>query len=390
LSSEAGLRNYLVYFYGYLAISLVGMVINTYLPVYYLNILEIPKEYMAIILLFASLILLIEPILSIIFDRRPKYTRAVIILGSVIMITIFSILLFTLQLLIMFGIFLSLSFAMMALIDSAIDKYIVAVSPNDKIKTNNVVVAKIGGSLGSIVAVLFYMILMYNVILLESWNQFFLVCIIAILPLVIIAFFLKKLESSETRRIEGIKELLPELRSRPVLLICVFFLFYSGNFLYDWVMEPWIVNTYGSGGFSLFNLFVMLWIAIYIIGFIVARMLIGKISQKSAIIYPMIVIGIFFIIGPYLDLITFLIMMTLGQFLAGIVAVNVMALLIDISQKKVVVFQFMFAFVIVAKIFYIPLGLWLYVYLPGELIITIAGCFYIICIFPLYFVENKK
>ena len=134
----------------------------------------------------------------------------------------------------------------------------------------------------------------------------------------------------------------------------------------------------------------IIWLTFYILGYILGRALQEKISYKSGIILPMIIIGTFFIIGPYLDLVIFLLLMTIGQLLAGIVSVNVMSFVVDLSKKKAVLFQFMYSFIIIMKIIFTPLGLMLYTVLPGETIITIAGCLFVACVVPIYFIKFEK
>ena len=64
--------------------------------------------------------------------------------------------------------------------------------------------------------------------------------------------------------------------------------------------------------------------------------------------------------------------------------------MIDISEKKVVIFQVMASFVILAKVIFIPIGTTLSVGITTELIIMIAGLFTAFSIVPLYFIEYEN
>ena len=63
--------------------------------------------------------------------------------------------------------------------------------------------------------------------------------------------------------------------------------------------------------------------------------------------------------------------------------------MIGISQKKVVYFQVMATFAILAFVIFIPLGTFLSQYIETELIIVIAGVFKLLSVIPIYFIEYK-
>jgi MFS family permease len=376
-------QNYTVFLYGYLALTLILIIINTYLPIYYLNVLRIPKEEVALVLLFVLLIFLIKPVLSIYFDTKPKMTRITALLGAICLVLSFSLLIFSLQSLFLFGIFLATSFGLLCLVDVSIDKYIVAISPNEKIKNNNVIWTQIGAALGGIFASGLYLIS-------SNWNQFFIGCIILTIPLIFIVLLLKRLGTETQKSKEAItRDITKELKSKPILLMSIFLLLFTGDRLFDWVLEPWIDVKYGSAGVSLFSIFIMLWIFLQIIGFILGRYFSDRYSKKQIIAYLMVVEGIIYLIAPFMDIILLLVLFSISQLLAGIITVILLSLMIDLSKEKVILFQFMSTFVIIARVVFTPVGLLLYGFLPAEVIIAAAGICYAVSAIPLYMIKEN-
>jgi len=74
------------------------------------------------------------------------------------------------------------------------------------------------------------------------------------------------------------------------------------------------------------------------------------------------------IIVPFTDIITFFILLGIIQILAGFIVINIIVLMIEYSQKKVVYFQIMATFVFVAYVIFIPLGTYLSAFIATELI----------------------
>jgi MFS family permease len=379
----------LVFIYGYLASILMLTVINTYLPIFYLNILGIPKAEVANVLFLALTTQFIKPVISIYFDKKPKKTKNFALIGSLCLIISFALLVFNLASLILFGIFLSTTFGFIFLVDVTIDKYIVAISLDDETREKNAYYTQIGAIMGSILGVLLFMILVSSKAI-GTWNQYFVIIIIFAVPVIPIIFLLKKIgEETEIKEVELGKNVIQEMKSIPIILMCIFLFLYSGDYLYDWVVESWILSKYGSGGIGLFSTFLIGWILIQTIGMILGRILSERLNKKPIIIYSLIAIGVIFIIGPYMGLMTMLILFTIMNFLSGFILIFILAIMLDLSEKKVLLFQYMSIYVIIARISLTPLGLLLYDYLPGESILTIAGILFTLSALPMYLLLKR-
>jgi hypothetical protein len=95
-------------------------------------------------------------------------------------------------------------------------------------------------------------------------------------------------------------------------------------------------------------------------------------------------------IAPFLNIYVFFILVSITQILSGFFLISLTTLMIDVSQKKVVVFQIMASCAILAKVTLNPLGTALSAVLSTEIIIMIAGILLAIASVPVYFVERNN
>jgi len=372
-------RNSIVYFYGYFAVALILVVINSFLPIYYLNVLEIPKEEVAVVLLFALLIFLSKPIFSVYFDKKPKSTRILAICSAIGLIVSFSLLLFTLASLILFAVFLTTTFGLISLVDSSVDKYLVATSFDDKVKNKYVLWTQLGGMLGSVAASALYLVV-------GSWEQLFIAVIGLALPLIFITFLLRSMSDKDIaiKQVFIAKKKMSEnIDSKSVVLLCVFFFFYGSNYLYDWVLEPWVDATF-VGGADLYFFFTIVWILLNAVGYFIGVKVVARFSKLDLISYPMIICGVLFFIAPFVDLFILLVLVSITQVLAGIITIALVSYLIDFSRDKVTIFQFVVSFGIVARVILTPLGLVLYSFMPGGWVVSIGGIGFAISAIPIF------
>lgn len=340
---------------------------------------------MSRILLFALLIQVSKPFISYYLDKKPKKARTFAIMGVLCLILSFSLLVFTLSSLILFAIFLTITFGLWVLVDVSIDKYIVAISPTEKIKDNNIVFINIGAKMGAIFGSGLYLIFIWDTTSLNAWNQFFIFSILFTIPLIPIILLLKKIDEEPS-----VENHFKKVNRRNIILLIIFLVLFSVSYLYDWVLEPWIFTHFGPSGVSLFSIFLIFWILLQILGYFIARIFSNRVSKRTIIGTFMPFIGILFIIAPFLDLFTLLILITITQFFSGWVAVNWLSLSVSISKKKASIFQLMSVSIVISRVIFTPLGLYLSIFIPSEFIIVIAGICFMLSALPILFLKEEK
>jgi hypothetical protein len=271
--------------------------------------------------------------------------------------------------------------------DVAIDKIIVNSSPNEKIKDRNALCVQLGAMFGAILPNIISFIIFTDIYSRSIWNIFFLIGIIIIIPLPLITFLLKgDIDISEKNLDNSNKN----VDSKAILIMCIFlFLLYSDK-LFEYPLEPWILTKYGEENFSIFLLFLIVLIFINAIGTVMAGIISSKFDRKKILFSSICSTGILLLILPFTNMITFFIILGILQILAGFIVINIIAIMIEISQKKVIYYQIMSSSIILASVIFIPLGTYLTYLIPTEFIIITAGILTILSIIPIYFVDYNQ
>jgi MFS family permease len=335
----------------------------------------------------------IKPIYAVYLDYREKSGQGInrkllVIIGAFGVLFSFIIFIFSLELLVIFAIFLGINFTFVSIVDVTIDKFIVEQRKNEKIKDKNALFMQLGAVIGAILPNIFYFVLMSDKTSPGQWNLFFIVGIIAIVPLLPIVFLLKNEISSE-------EEIIPknvnniQISIKAIALMSVFLFFAYSENLYNWLLEPWALDRLGSAS-DLFSIFMIIFILFNAIGLIIASKISHKYDRKKVLILSTVFYGGILAIAPFMNIYIFFILVSITQIISGFFLINMITIMIDLSEKKVVVFQVMASFAILAKVIFIPLGTALSTGIATEVIIMIAGILTAFSVVPLYFIEYEN
>lgn len=355
---------------------------------YFFNVLDINRTELAFVQIFAYSALFIKPLIAIYFDKVRSTRKLLIIISSFGVVVSYIFFIFNLNLLIVFGIFLGLNFVCISVIDVAIDKTIVEHSPDEKTKDRNASITQLGAIIGAIFPNLIAFLIFTDISSISIWNQFFLIGILAIVPLVIIGFILK-VNTPEFKEIKEDHE--EDIDGKSIILIGIILFLYYGERIYEYPLEPWILEKFGEENLFLFLLFLLIIIIINALGVILAGITSNKFNRKKILTISSLIYGILLlIIAPFTDMITFFILFGIMQIFAGFMVINLISLMIEHSQNKVIYFPIMALFVFLAIVIFIPLGTYLSGFIATELIIVTAGILKILCIIPIYLMNIDK
>ncbi|MHA1293198.1 MAG: hypothetical protein ACTSQJ_11060 [Promethearchaeota archaeon] len=376
--------NYLIFFYGYFVAQFILIYVNVYMPVYFFNVLNVNRTQLAFIQIFAYSAFFLKPLIAIYFDKEKSKKKLVITLSAFGILCSFILLIFNIKLLIIFGIFLGINFACISLLKVAIDKIIVEQSPNDKIRNHNALYTQLGALFGAIIPNLIFFLIYSDIYSIYFWNLFFFIGIICITPLILFPFILKDFNNNY-KPVEKIVE--DKVMTKYLILMCIFLFLLYADRLYEYPLEPWILNKYGEEKFSLFSFILIFLILLNAFGVILAGFISNKFNKKKILIFSSLMCGSLMIIAPFFDLIIFLILIGIIQIFAGFILINMISMMIDLSNKKVFIYQIMASFIILAQVVYIPLGTYLSIFIATEFIIILAGVLIIVSIIPISFIK---
>lgn len=380
-------RNYLIYFYMYFVIQMVYIYVNVYLPIYFFNILKVNRIELAFVQIFSYSAFFIRPLIAIYFDKEKYAIKRLIILSSVGIFISFIFFIFNLNLLIIFGIFLGINFACASIMRVAIEKIIIVNSPDDRTKNKNALSIQLGAVFGALFPNIIFIIIFTDLYSLPTWNQFFLIGILSLFPIVIFGFLLKittepinEMKTTTENRID---------KRRIILLSIILFLFYAEG-IYEYPAEPWILNKIGEENVSLLAMLIAITIVINALGLILASFYTDKFDRIKVLTFSSLAYGILLIIAPFTDMFIFFILFVIMQIFSGFIVVNLIALMIEFSQKRAVYFQLMTASAILAIVIFVPLGTYLSAFIATELIFVAAGVMKLISIIPILLLTERN
>ncbi len=380
-------RNYLIYFYAYFIAQVIYIYLNVYLPIYFFNVLNVNRIQLAFVQIFSYSALFLKPIFAVYLDKEQFKRKRIIILSAFGIIISFIFFILNANLLVIFGIFLGINFAFISLMDVAIDKIVIENSTSEKIKDNNILCTQLGSISGAVLPNLIFLMIITDEYSLAIWNQFFLIGIISIIPLLFIVFLLKDV-NIEKKKVEKLEENPVKIIS--IVLMCLFIFLIYADKLYEYPLEPWALNALGMENIGLFSILMIIFIILNIIGIIFAGIFSKKYDRKKIIIISSIASGVLLIIAPFTNIFIFFILVGIIQILAGFLLINMISMIIDLSQKKVLYFQVMASFKALASVIFVPMGTLLSASIATELIIAAAGALIILSAIPMYFLEEKE
>ena len=154
---EAHKKNYLVYFYGYFASTLLVVYVNAYFPVYFAAVLSVDLTQLAFVQIFAYSALLVKPFASYYLDKNEPKKKVYLLVFSSLTVVSFVLLVVNLDLLVLFGVFLGFTLAAISIVDVVVDKLVVSNSPSGPILNNNILISQLGAMTGNVAATALYL-----------------------------------------------------------------------------------------------------------------------------------------------------------------------------------------------------------------------------------------
>ncbi|MFO8020271.1 MAG: hypothetical protein R6U96_16725 [Promethearchaeia archaeon] len=376
-------RNYISFFFTYFVVNVVTVFINVYLPVYYFQILNINRENLAFVQIFSYSAFLVKPIISIYFDTNESQKRILAIASAYGIIISFGLMIFILPLLILFGILLAMNFAFLSLLDVSVDKFLVKSPKKDNIVDKNIIFTQVGAVCGTIFTNIAFLLFVSDIYKLIYWNNFTIFLLIGIIPIGGIIWLLREKEKDSPVESEPTKW--GDIDKKSIVLMSLFIFLVYGDKLYEYPLEPWILEKFGEHLFAVFVQLLILMVFINLIGLILAGVISKKFNRKKILIISSLSYGLISLIVPFVSVLWFFLLFGILQIIASFIIINMMRIMINLANKKVTYFQVMAAFVFLAQVIFVPLGTYLSAFIVTESIIILSGILIIGSVIPLLF-----
>lgn len=388
--------NYLSFFMVYLIISLINTCIILYIPVFMLEILNVNRIQLSFVQFLSYLTLFLGPITGLFFDKFSHKKKQLLLVSSLVLIISFSFFNLNIDNLSYFGIFLSLNFTSRLIIKAGMSKLMLEASQFRNAKKNIILISNVSASIGSIIPIIVFNLIVYDINSIDLWTSFFNVCWLMSFPIMLTFFLIKDVSLNEdfiteTKIIKPLAQKKIENKRLSLVLILLANFLIWGDKLIEFPLTSYIFTKFGEDGFRNYSYLFFIFLYLNIGGWFIARRL--K-NEKKSIIKISISITIyaslmFFIV--FSNLTTFLLIMAANQLIGGIMMSQFTERNIDVSnlgKNTALSYELIRGSSLLASLIFVPLGTLLSTFVPLEFLITIVVVMSLFSITPLYFLKK--
>jgi len=389
--------NYISFFIVYFIISLINTFITLYIPVFMLIVLDVNRIELAFIQFLSYITLFLGPITGLFFDKFSHQKKKILFISSIFLFLSISFFNLNITNLSYFGIFLALNFASSLIIKAGMSKLMLETSEQKAIKKNIILISNVSASFGSIVPIILFNVIINDINSISLWILFFNLCWIMACPILITVFLIQD------------RILITDLKSEYIILEPVdlkikkgkqfkLFLIFLTNFLIwgDKLLEfpfiSWILTKFGESGFFNYSYLFFVFTYLYMGGWFVSRRLMNqdKYRKYFSISIVSYAILLFFII--FSDLSAFLLITAVNKIVSGIMMSQLTERNVNFSKKSknnALSYEFIRSSSLLASFIFVPLGTFLSLYVPCELLIIVVVLMALLSLTPMSILKSK-
>ncbi len=385
--------NYISFFIVYFIISLINTFVILYIPVFMLVILEVNRIELAFVQFLSYLTLFLGPFTGFFFDKFSNKKKKLILISSVFLVFSFSFFNLNIDNLSYFGIFLALNFTSRLIIKSGMSKLMLEASEQKDKKKNIILISNVSASFGSIVPILMFNVLIYDINSTSLWSLFFNLCWIMSFPILIIFFLINddlvSIDNKTRNTILDPVNLNKKKKGQIGLLLTFLtnFLIW-GDKLIEFPYTSWILTKFGESGFFTYSYLFFIFTYLYIGGWFISRRLINQYSSRTYISISIVIYALLIFSLIFSDLTTFLLLTAANNVVSGVMMSQLTERNITISKlskNNALSYEIIRSSSLLASFIFVPLGTLLSSYIPIENLIIIVACMSLISIAPIFF-----
>ena len=358
-----------------------------------LVILEVNRIELAFVQFLSYLTLFLGPFTGFFFDKFSNKKKKLILISSVFLVFSFSFFNLNIDNLSYFGIFLALNFTSRLIIKSGMSKLMLEASEQKDKKKNIILISNVSASFGSIVPILMFNVLIYDINSTSLWSLFFNLCWIMSFPILIIFFLINddlvSIDNKTRNTILDPVNLNKKKKGQIGLLLTFLtnFLIW-GDKLIEFPYTSWILTKFGESGFFTYSYLFFIFTYLYIGGWFISRRLINQYSSRTYISISIVIYALLIFSLIFSDLTTFLLLTAANNVVSGVMMSQLTERNITISKlskNNALSYEIIRSSSLLASFIFVPLGTLLSSYIPIENLIIIVACMSLISIAPIFF-----
>lgn len=393
--------NYIIYFFGYFVQGLLLVCFNTYFPVLLVVVLGVPESEIAFAQLLSYSAFFSKFIFAFLSDKARKLEkkqikRKIFVLFSSIGLFIsFFFMIISFQLMIIFGIFWSINYFCMSIIDVAIDGNIIDTSPNTRSKERKITVIQIGNSVGNITAYVSYLLFVNNINNLNDWNFFITFQLFSLIPLIAVSYFMYEgtVEKDMKEKIieeKQVKRLSPSRLRISFVYMSIFLILFYSEALIEIPFEPWLVSRWGQEGFKMYSFLLIFAPFIFILGYLLKNTVLKYRDRKKIICVSIIIIGGFDMFIPLMNFWTFIVLASLVIIPNAIAYISFISMMMEFAEDQYSFrFQILAAMVIISRLFFGPMGTLFSGFIDTSILLFFVGILILSSVIPIYLIKME-
>ncbi len=380
-------RIYFGFFMIYYTISIFDALFIIYIPLYYLNILNVNRVKLSFIQSLTYLTLFVTPLLGFLYDKYIKkeiQSKMILYLSCITLCSSFLIFIFFKEILLLYGIFVFIYFFSKSLIRTGMSSLFLSMVKESKdIKLTLILLVNTATIVGYLGVSLIFNFNVLNINSLNFWNIFFLIGWVFSLPIIIvIGFFIKKVQFfNENINIENesINNIEFNLSKYEIILMGVIYfscILATSDLLISYPLSSWIFNKFNETGFRIYSSLYFVFIICSIFGLYIANLLCNKYNEKKVMVIFLYLYAALLFPITISNFPMFMILNSFLSIIAYIITVAYTSLITDFSNKgkyKTFKYQFLQSSSSLASTLYIPLGTLYFGIITVETLIIISS-----------------
>ncbi|MFX1447321.1 MAG: hypothetical protein ACFFCG_04220 [Promethearchaeota archaeon] len=389
--------NYISFFIVYFIINLISTFVTLYIPVFMLVVLKVNRIELAFIQFLSYLTLFLGPVMGFFFDKFAQKKKKLIAISSVLLLSSFAFFNLNLNNLSYFGLFLALNFSSRLLIKAGMSKLMLEASEQKNIQKNIILISNISASFGSIVPIIMFNIIIYDIDSIKLWSLFFNLCWIVSFP-ILVSFALirdkkyindSKVKNAILNQVGDSKRNISQFG-----LVMTFFANFLiwGDKLLEYPFTSWVLTKYGESGFFNYSYLFFYFTYLYMGGWFISRRLINQYKSRlylsiSIALYASLMISLIFS-----SLSTFLLITAANKIVSGVMMSQLTERNIDVSKLKknsALSYEMIRSSSLLASFIFVPLGTLLSSYITTEILVIIVGFMAMFSIMPIFFYKQN-
>jgi hypothetical protein len=362
-----------------------------------LVVLNVNRIELAFIQFLSYLTLFLGPITGFFFDKFAHKKKQLILISSVLLFFSFAFFNLNIDNLSYFGLFLALNFSSRLLIKAGMSKLMLEASEQKNIQKNIILISNLSGSFGSIIPIIMFNVLIYDINSVSLWTLFFNLCWIVSFPILLSFTLIKDKQSANEFRVKSIIPNQADHNRRRIgqfglmLTFCTNFLIW-GDKLLEYPFASWILTKYGESGFFNYSYLFFIFTYLYMAGWFISRRLI---NQHKSRIYLSISIALYALLMfslVFSDLFTFLLITAANKLVSGVMMSQLTERNVDVSKlnkNAALSYETIRSSSLLASFIFVPLGTLLSYYISTEILVLLVSFMALFSITPICFYKHN-